>query len=200
MPDPLTRGLRRYDPAALDAHAGAIYAVTADLRLAYFNTQWFRFAAENDGEPAISEDWTTGRSVLDCMSAQLAASFRWSAARCLETRTPWVHEYDCSSPTEQRRFHQIVYALDESAGLLIVNSPIVERADDEVVAAAARPPDPDYTDGDGLLHQCMHCRRFRRPGAGDHWDWIPRWAAHSPPQTSHGLCTTCFFFHYPVRR
>jgi hypothetical protein len=184
--------LGRFDPVALEAHAGAIYALTADLRLAYFNRAWFRFAAENDGEPAISRDWPIGRSLLDCLPAGLDVAYVDGYRRCMRDHVPWVHEYDCSSPTRARRFHQIAYPLDADAGVLIVNSPLVARATGDAAAA------PDYADAGGLLHQCMHCRRFLHTDEPDRWDFLPAWATAFPRNTSHGLCSTCFSFYYPA--
>ncbi len=89
-----------------------------------------------------------------------------------------------------------MYALDEDAGLLLVNSPTVERGAAHAASADGRSSDPDYADDDGLLRQCMHCRRFRRRGDGDRWDWIPTWADTCPRPTSHGICPTCFVFRY----
>jgi len=58
--------LRRYRIAELEEHAGAIYGLTPDFRLAYMNPAWFRFAEVNGGEPRISTergdwipDWVT---------------------------------------------------------------------------------------------------------------------------------------------
>lgn len=198
--DSTARSLRRYDLDALDAHTGAIYALTADLRLAYFNAQWFRFAADNGGEPKISVEWPVGRSVLDCIPDPFRPGFEGAYRRCMQTRIPWVHEYECSSPTCERHYHQIAYALEADGGLLIVNSPIVKRVVEHPLHGGLWSSDPDYADDDGLLHQCMHCRRFRRRGESEQWDWIPDWAQDFPRPTSHGLCATCFFFHYPVRR
>jgi len=39
---------------ALERSEDVLDAVDPDLRIAYFNPAWLRFAAENGGEPAIS--------------------------------------------------------------------------------------------------------------------------------------------------
>lgn len=193
----LRPAFRRWNLAELDAHAGAIYGVDRELRLACMNTAWFQFAAANSGEPRISTEWPIGRSILDCIPPAQRAFYASSYRASLDAEKPWMHEYECSSPSVYRRYHQIAYALDDRAGLLIVNSPVVECAHD-----AGKLPAPTdharYLDDDGLITQCSHCRRVRQASEGDRWDWIPAWATTFPRYTSHGLCTPCYRFHYPV--
>jgi len=187
--------LERWDLAELDAHAGAVYGVTSELRLGYLNAAWFRFAADNGGEPHISADWSLGRSVLASVRGPLRDFYASNYRACLDATVPWQHEYECSSTETYRRYHQIVYPLEARAGLLIVNSLVVERARD---VAEPVPFEPEaYVGADGFITQCTHCRRVRRTAEPDRWDWIPVWVAEFPRETDHGLCGPCFRFHYP---
>lgn len=192
--------LRRWDLAELDAHGGTIYAVDADLRLGFMNQAWFRFAAANGGEPRISTEWPLGRSILECIPAPLRDFYEPAYRACFDAEEPWTHEYECSSPGRYRRYHQIVFALDDRRGLLVVNSLIVDRA----YSVGGQSPTPTeasaYIDRDGLITQCSHCRRIQHASEVDRWDWIPEWVADFPLETSHGLCPVCTYFYYPVNR
>ncbi len=190
--------LRRYSLPDLRAHSGTIYGLFSDLRLAYLNPAWFRFAAENGGEPRISEEWTLGRSILDSIPSPLRDFYERHFHECLRTATVWKHEYECSSAARYRRFHQIVYPLDDGTGLLVVNSLLVDRPHDPAERLPYAPDQRTYQDADGLICQCAHCRRVKHPGELERWDWIPEWVTGFPKATSHGFCPTCFRFYYPV--
>lgn len=190
--------LWRYDLAELDLHAGSVYGLTADYRLAYFNQAWFDFAAANDGEPAISTSWALGRSWLDCVPAVLRAFYTGGFGACLTSGRAWQHDYECSTPDHYRRFHQRVIALDEGTGFVLFNSVLVERAHDPIARKPYPPAVATYTNQDGLIIQCSTCRRVKFPNEPDRWDWIPDWVRHFPLNTSHGLCPPCFRHQYPL--
>jgi hypothetical protein len=188
--------LARYRIADLEQHRGAIIGLSDDLRLSYLSPAWFRFAAANGGEPRISAEWPLGRSIAESWPFPYRDFYEARYRATLRTRCVWTHEYECSAPDANRTFHQIVYPVP--AGLLVVHS-------QRVVLGAGAPPDERntadparYVGADGIVSQCMHCRRVRRAGAVECWDWIPEWATRPPTSTSHGLCETCFRFYYPV--
>lgn len=192
--------LERWDLAELDAHAGAVYGVDSDLRLQYFNAAWFRFAEANGGEPRITRQWSLGRSLLDCVPEPVRDVYAGSFRACLDAETPWRTEYECSSQTHYRRFHQIVYGLDDRAGLLIVNSLVVETVRNPTAKTGMPPNAAAYFDANGIVTQCSHCRRVQHLGEIDRWDWIRNWVDDFPRETSHGVCTPCFRFHYSAAR
>jgi hypothetical protein len=197
LAESLRRGLRQWDLAELDAHGGTIYGVDDELRLGFFNATWFRFAAENEGEPAISRDWPLGRCLLDCIPPVLRPRYADAYRDAIRTRLPWRHEYECSTPSRYRRFHQFAYALEEGAGLLVVNSLVVDRAHDPRERPAHAADVATYAGARGLVTQCSYCRRVRHPDTPERWDWVPAWVRHAPRETSHGICPPCFRFHYP---
>lgn len=185
----------------LDRDPAVIYGLWADLTFAYFNPAWFRFAARNGGEPAVSRRWPLGTSVMDVVPDALKPFYRDMYARCLQGRGapghqlhPAVHEYDCSSPDQYRRFAMTLYGLDAGRGLVVLNSLLVERPHD---AGVRSPADADYRDPNGFYHQCSHCRRYQNFSEADRWDWVPDWVRRQPPGTSHGLCLVCFNYYYP---
>lgn len=94
--------LMRFDRQALDDHPGTVFGLWADYRLAYVNTAWFRFAAENGGEPAISAGSPLGSFIMAAVPADLQPYYRYLYAlantRDPRLSVPLCHEYDCSSP------------------------------------------------------------------------------------------------------
>jgi len=191
--------LEEHDRAALDAHAGAIYGIWADFRLAYLNPGWFRFAAENGGEPAISARWGLGASILDAIPSGLRECYRDHYRRCLDSGEIWSHEYECSSDLSYRRLHQVVYPLGGGDGLLVSNAVRVERGHDSALRPTQLGDDRVYRDRDGIVHQCAICRRVKNLREPERWDWVPEWVRRMPEFSSHGYCPACFgdFFRLP---
>lgn len=187
--------LSGYDLAQLDNHEGAIYVLSSDWRLRYFNASWSRFAQDNGGEPAISQRFSLGASLFDALTPpHLRDFYTFHYAGCLTESRVWSHEYECSSASVFRRFRQFVYPLD-GRGVLVVNSKIVERPHHLLESTSCEPTDR-YRDAAGLIHQCAHCRRFRHGEHHASWDWVPAWVAKAPTRCSHGLCPTCAVFYY----
>ena len=187
-----------YNVDALRDDPAVIFGVFSDFRLGCLNRAWFRFAAENAGEPQISRDWPLGRSILEAIAAPLQSHYVSNFRRSLHNLQPWMHVYECSSAATFREFQMTAYPLGRGDGLLIVNSLVVERAHDRTPSRAL---DEVYRDAHGIVHQCCYCRRFRRLSAHHDWDWIPEWVKRQPAQTSHGLCLPCFehYFSAPSR-
>ncbi|MCC6207152.1 MAG: hypothetical protein IT488_03220 [Gammaproteobacteria bacterium] len=199
MPDfaPL---LERFDRKALDNNSGTVYGVWPDFTLAYANSEWFRFAAKNGCDMTSAAGSPLGGVILDAVSADLQPYYRslFALAGIRDPRisVPLCHEYDCSSPTEYRRFAMHIYSLDDLKGYLVINSLLIQRPHAPGIAVRA-PGDEEYVDMNGFFCQCSHCRRFRRNGPTERWDWIPQWVERQPSRTSHGLCRICFDYYYP---
>lgn len=178
---------------SLEGEHETVFGLWPDLRLAYVNPAWFRFARENEGEPAISRDWTLGRCILDAVAEPLRPFFVGNYSRCLEINRPWEHVYECSSDEKYREFHMTVFPLERAQGLLVVNSLRIETTPHREAKAAVQ---RDYRSDDGLILQCCHCRRVRRRTDPGGWDWVPEWVRQCPPKTSHGICEPCFAYYY----
>ena len=181
--------------SVLQRDPGTIYGLWPDLRLAYTNSGWSQFAAENGGEPAISQNWGLGADITRAIAEPLRPCFQECYGQCLREDRPWVHMYECSTPAVYRAFQMKVFPLRRSAGLLVINSL-------KVVAAMQRPCEAPleqrYRDGNGLILQCAHCRRVR-PLDGQ-WDWVADWVKRPPPKTSHGICEVCVAYYFTIRR
>ncbi|HCS12653.1 MAG: hypothetical protein COS82_03700 [Zetaproteobacteria bacterium CG06_land_8_20_14_3_00_59_53] len=54
----------------LEAAESSVYGIWPDFRLAYCNPAWFRIASREQGEPAISQCWHIGASILDAMTPE----------------------------------------------------------------------------------------------------------------------------------
>lgn len=191
-----TRLLTDFDIEALQTSSESIYGLWPDLTLAYVNKGWSQFATANEGGEAVAEKWTLGRSILDAIPAALQPFFVSNYARCLREARPWEHRYECSTATHYRQYHMLTFPLGEAEGLLVVNSLRLEEPHSRI------PNDPLeelYRNDHGILTQCCHCRRMRRDGIEDIWDWVPAWVANQPPRTSHGICKPCLGFHYPAK-
>ncbi len=178
-----------YDLSDLEDHSGTIIGLCTNLRLRYLNPAWFRFAHANGGEPRISREWPLGRAIADCWQPPFGALYGQRYRKCLRSGRVWTHEYECSDGHTPRCFHQIVYPLH--GGLLVVHAESVgiETSTTDMLAR--------YADTEGLITQCMYCRRINWPTDAQRWDWVEAWATNFPSATSHGLCPTCHHFYYP---
>jgi len=184
---------------ALETRRDTAYGLWPDLTLAYMNPAWFKFAEFNGGGESLADRWRVGRSTLDAVPKPLQA---WYRSFLAEASTPGLkpafHEYECSSPDVYRRYVMTVYPkhLGDLAGLLIIHSLRVEVAH-PLTGRAAEPPDMRaYVDRNGLIHQCMHCRRIRTTADPSLWHWVPDWVRQPMPQTSHDLCRICMHHYY----
>jgi len=192
---------RRFCFEVLNQEPESVVGLSADDRIIYLNDGWDDFAAANDGQPGIRAQWDLGARYLAAIPEVLQPYYRallaW-ARRAGDALHPLNHEYECSTPTQYRRFNMLVYAANGRLSVvLIVHSLMVERpfADGERPAQAA--DHRRFRDADGLIHQCSHCRRVRAASAVE-WHWVPDWVACSPAGTSHDLCGLCFRYYYPA--
>ena len=189
--------LRDFDAAKLDESDETVYGLWPDLTFAYFNNGWRRFARDNGGEPAISENWSPGRCVLDAIPEPLKPFFQVNFAKCLRENRPWEHRYECSSVELIRMYHMLTFPLGDVAGLLVINSLRHEATN---TYPSCPPLEPLYRNEHGILTQCCHCRRVLRIGTERRWDWVSDWIDKRPKRISDGLCQPCMGFHYSPQR
>ena len=183
-----------HDANDLDRSPSVTYGIWSDGRLAYMNRGWFDFARKNDGEEMLAR-WDLDANVWQAIKPPLRAFYEQGFQRCLEEGKPWGHAYECSSPENFRKLHMLTYPLGGGRGFLIVNSLELEVAH-EPPGSPVRSLDA-YVDENGMLVQCMHCRRMRRRDV-DVWDWIPDVLRNRPRNMTGGLCEPCFAHHYPA--
>ena len=184
--------LAAFDLDGLDAEPGSVFGVFADGRLAYTNEGWERFAREN-GAPDLAHQWPIGRNVYEAIPPDLQSYYREGWEWAAVSESPWSHSYECSSPSEYRRFRMTTYPVGNGRGLLVVNS---------LVAAALWPADEptghpriEYYDAHDRVTQCSHCRRTLHQLTG-RWDWVPEWVQRWPDEAVPRLCDLCASYHY----
>lgn len=189
--------LKNHSIQYLHALPGSVYCTWANFRLAYLNPAWFQFAKDNGGEPNISAVWGLGRSILDSISGELSKIYGARLNQCLDSQKVWRHEYECSSDTIYRRYHQIVYPIGQHEGLLFVNSLVVEMPHDYESRSCQAVDELDYVDENNFIHQCSFCRRVNNLQQSERWDWVPEWVKQCPKHTSHTFCPSCLNHYYP---
>lgn len=190
----LERHLHNFRLDELYGSDETIFALRPDLTLVFVNQGWSRFAAQNGGEPTISERWRLGTSIHDAIPELLRPFFTEKFDRCLQSRSPWQHRYDCSTAKEYREFLMTTYPIGNRNGLLVVNS-LVERHPQSRTCHA--PFEERYRNEDGMIMQCVHCRRVNRGTDAAVWDWVPEWLEARPQNLSHGFCQPCYGYFYP---
>jgi hypothetical protein len=171
------------------------YGVFAgDYALGYMNRAWFRFATQNAGDAMLAR-FRARASIVPAIPASLRPFYLAGFARALATGVPWEHVYACHSPDEHRVYRMTVLPLDRR-GLLISHA-VVEKG--PIRDATAQVEDVLYTGKGRLVVMCAHCRRTRRVGLPEGWDWVPAHVADPPRNVSHGLCSLCLSY-YHLRR
>jgi len=193
--------IQGFELATLDKDPHTIFALSPDLTFIYFNPAWFRFAADNHGEPALSRKFRLGTTFAAALPPVLHDFYIEAYTRVVDTGKPWQHEYECSSPERFRVYHQTVYPFRNGQGLLVVNSLCEERGH----INDYRPPHPPdagvYRSREtGLITQCCNCRRTQRCGEPERWDWVPAWVARMPHKTTSGLCQLCYEYYWKYRQ
>lgn len=174
-----------------DESSDSAYVLDRELRLVHTNDGWANFARANDGERLL-ERWPIGAPIMGAIPAPLMNFYASGFAQVTASGDRWEHEYECSSATVFRRFRMSVYPLARDH-VLVYHSLIVERPHVEDGCPAN---DALYSER-GFINQCAHCRRVRKPGAVDRWDWVPAYVSSHISNVSHGLCLRCETMYYP---
>ena len=184
------------DTARLEKDPAVIYALDRNLRIVYCNEAWDRFAAENGGR-GLDRRHQLGRLVMDVIPMPLKPFFQAGYRKVLASRQPWEHCYECSSPTVFRRFQMVVHPDPGAAGLVVVNSIIVEQLHDDQERGICFPGEKVYVDTHGIITMCCHCRRTCRAEKTAAWDWVPAYVENPPEMISHSICGVCMSLYYP---
>jgi hypothetical protein len=187
VPEELRRGL--------DTSRDSACGLWPDLSIAWVNRAWQRFGETNGaGRGGV---WGVGRSFLDGVGTPLREYYRAHLVDVLESGHPWESEYECSSPHLFRLFRMSVETVGDARALLVRHQRVVQRPHDR---SCVRPQPADactYVDEHGLIAQCVHCRRVRRAGRAEHWDWVPLGVEAVPDHASGSLCPQCLATRYP---
>ena len=171
----------------LESDPSVIYALDREFHIRYCNRAWDEFAVDNAGEH-LRRASVVGRPLFDFISGPPEAHFREACRRVLEENKAWMQEYECSSAGTFRKFAMHVHPFGGGAGLLVVNSLLVQNPHDEAAHPAL---EAAYRDSNGLIVMCSNCRRTRRCGEDEVWVWAPGFVSAPPHRVSHGLCPPC---------
>ena len=190
--------LDKFGTQTLRSLSGTLYGTWPDLRLAYLGPGWFSFARGNGCGTDFDSAWGLSSSLLAGIAPPLREFYESGLVECLRSGESWEHEYECSSDSAYRRYHQKAYPLGASEGLLITNSLVVERPHSADRRAHA-PDELAYVDENGFIAQCSHCRRVKNLSELERWDWVPEWVRQPRADVSHTLCPLCFGAYYPQR-
>jgi len=167
-----------------------IYGLSREMNFVYFNPEWFVFAKANNGEPGISETVSIGIDIQNFLDENIQEFYVDRYKSVMNTKKPWLHEYECSSSTEFRSMMQLVYPSPNENGVIIVNSVVVqEPIEDHMTPITTIDPD-HYIKRNGLLEQCVHCRQVRNIKKGS-WDWVPQYVDKIPMNVKFSFCPPC---------
>jgi hypothetical protein len=192
--------LDRFTLPTLEQEQGAVFALDQELRLCYLNPAWFGFAHDNHGEPEITQQFPPGTPLSAAIQGPLRDFYLEAYRRVLSENRIWEHDYECSSATVFRRFHQKAYPLGNGKLIVVINNLVVNHPYHQEHGVAMPPDEQRYRNQYGLLVQCSHCRRVQRADEPDHWDWVPEWVKQIPPDTSHSLCYPCYEYFFRFLR
>jgi len=189
--------LRGFDLHELEKHASSIVGVMPDSTIFYVNSAWFRFARLNGGAETIARQWSLGTNWLACVPDDVRPGFETLLEQALhqpmDARSPVQHCYECSSPQIFREYMMTLHPLGEGEGVLMRHSMISHRPHSRPSYVAA---EDVYRQPDGMLHQCIYCRRMSHPATEQRWDWVPAWVESVPADTSHTICGICTQYYY----
>ena len=189
---PLLRGIQLDD---LERSEDVIFGLLPDYRLGYVNPAWVRFADANGAPDLVGR--FLGRSVLLATPEALRSYYAAAYWRVIRHNSPWEYTFQCPSATLQRLFRMLVLPLPKG-GLLVTSSLVFEAPRHDGVEASEERLAREYTDDHGRVLQCSHCRRLRRSGEDECWDFVPLAVEQPLPVASHGLCSPCACFLYPT--
>jgi hypothetical protein len=164
------------------------YVLSSELCFVHQNAAWERFARANGGERCL-ERWKPGSSLLDAVSGELKQFFEDGFAHAARSESRWDHDYECSSPTQFRKYRMMVYPIGGSFVVTHALLVSVPHEPSELVPGATY-------ERQGFVAMCSHCRRVRRSDNPECWDWVPAYVSTVRDNISHGLCTACYRFYY----
>jgi PAS domain-containing protein len=179
--------------SAVESNPAVIYILDRSFRIVYCNPAWNVFAQQNGGQHLLRSD-VQWKSSFDGASDLMKEFYRSGYEKALEENKPWEHDYECSSPEQERAFRMRVIPL-KGAHLFVENVLRWERPHDREVQPGF---DSEYLRQAGFIVMCANCRRTERltKDGKATWEWIPSYVEKPPSLVSHGLCRTCRFYYY----
>ena len=171
----------------------ACFALTESLDICYCNAAWDRFALENGGGADVLAASVLHKPLLQFVTDDLKENFKnlFQKARALGRLQS--QDYECSSAHVFRLYRMQVYPLRPGCGFVVNNSLVVVHPH---TRAAYEPDDASYCCPRGLIHMCANCRRARRIGDPETWDWVPDYVERPRREMTHTVCPFCREYYY----
>lgn len=188
--------LKGFDFNTLENSKHSICGLSKDLNLIYFNPSWFQILAENSIDKSDFNKFPLGTPIIDALSGDMKDFYIQNYKKVLANGEIWNHEYECSSSTEFRQFHQSVYPLKLGEGLIVIHSLKVNIPMDQTNRKPLPSDTNKYVQSNGLITQCSNCRKCKRVAQEEVWDWIPEWVERIPKNASHSICPTCYDYYW----
>jgi hypothetical protein len=168
----------------LQAEDNAVFGLWPNLRLAYVNPAGERLV--HAAAPALGT-WGVGSSILPALPERLRFFYVEEMQRVLASAKIFRHlEPPQGTGMRGRRVQMLPLW---GSGLLLYSVPVTE------LPAPGGPLEALYRGPNGFLLSCSYCHTYKRAGEGEHWEWVPAFAEHTPAQTTHGVCHFCFGYH-----
>jgi hypothetical protein len=180
-------------PAAVESSPHACFCLTESLAFCYCNPAWDSFARENGGTANVLAASVLHKPFLELVPEALRANFEELFHRVRALGRLQSQDYECSSAKVFRLYRMQVYPLKPGSGFVVINSlRIVHPHTREV----CEPDDASYRCTHGLIHMCANCRRTRRNGDPEIWDWVPAYVEHPRADVTHTICPFCREYYY----
>jgi len=180
-------------PAAVESSPHACFCLTESLEFCYCNAAWDQFARENGGTPNVLAASVLHKPFLQYVPEALHANFEELFHRVRALGRLQSQDYECSSANIFRVYRMQVYPLKPGSGFVVINSLRVVHPHTREVC---EPDDAVYRCVLGLIHMCANCRRTRRNGDPEIWDWVPAYVARPRREMTHTICPFCREYYY----
>jgi len=179
---------------AYDADPAVIYALDDGLRIVRCNPAWDRFAREN-GASDLYGSRVSGLAIMDVVPKALRDYYVEAYEAVRKFHREWWHIFDCSSPGLFRSFQMRI--LPGDPGIVVINTLLHEEPSgpDQTVRRLEQ-----YTDAEGIITMCAHCRRVEHLTQPGRWDWAPSLLRANQALVKPSLCGFCTAYHYPGRK
>jgi len=166
------------------------YVLDEQLRFVYCNPAWDAFALAN-GAPELALNALAGQALLKAIPTVLHPFYANGFRLVQSGNELWEHVYECSSAHEFRRYKMRV---DPILGgwFLVRHTLVIKRAHEKIV----RPGSHNYVADTGCITVCCNCRRSRRTGRAQKWDFVPEYVANPPRVVEQILCPDCLDTYY----
>jgi hypothetical protein len=180
-------------PASVESSPHACFALTESLYICYCNSAWDRFALENGGGAEVLAASVLHKPFLQFVTDELRENLKNIFQRVRTLGRMQSQDYECSSAQVFRLYRMQVYPLKSGCGFVVNNSLLVVHPHTRAVCES---DDAIYRCKLGLIHMCANCRRTRRNGDPEIWDWVPAYVERPARDTTHTVCPFCREYYY----